>query len=138
MRTIDSPTQESKKLRRLPFIFASINAAISIPLVVIEIAGKLSGVKLGSPVDMPLLVLTLIDFPASLLVGSWSALLEIYSKSYENSRIAYAIFWSIGLLVCGAAWYYLVGIVVRALIRSARNRRRKRAEDIISAGDKVP
>jgi hypothetical protein len=105
---------------------------ISAPFVVIEIVGKLAGVKLGNPVDMPLLVLTLLDFPASLLVGSWSALLEDYCKSYENSEIAYAIFWSIGLLACGVAWYYLVGIAVRAFVRSARHRRFKRSEELFN------
>jgi hypothetical protein len=132
MRILNSPIHESKKLRDLPIIFATINVAISVPFVVIEIVGKLSGVKLGDPVDMPLLLLTLLNFPASLLVGSWSAFLEDYCKSYENSKIAYAFFWSIGLLVCGVAWYYIVGIAVRALVRSAHHRRFKRSQKLFN------
>jgi len=124
--------RESAILRRLPWICAIINAAISLPLAVIEVACTVKSSPSGT-YDMCILLVGLIDFPASMIVAGLVNLFSEYCKTFDDSQIAGSLVYSGLLLFTGFAWYYLIGRALQKSIRSLRGRRdaRRRGFDVI-------
>ena len=120
---------ESKFIRRLPWILAVANATVALPLLIFDIVANVKGVRLGDKIDGPLLLLALLDFPASLVPSAWMALIGDCSKFLRDSEIASLSVYCVFVLITGFCWYYCIGRTLRALIRHIRRVRRSGRPD---------
>jgi len=118
--------REPPVLRWLPLILAIVNTMISLPLIAVELVGATNGWRMGDQLDWPVILLLLVDFPASLVIPQWFDLLCQYCKAYSESTLATAIGGSAVFLVTGFGWYYLVGRGLRWFIRVLRSRQASR------------
>jgi len=106
-------------LRRLPLWFALVNVVISLPWAIIEIVGTMKGWRMGDSIDGPCVLLLIIDFPVSAVAAG--PLADYCMGGYEQaSNFKYWVVTLSSLLITGAAWYYLIGLGLRWLIRAAR------------------
>lgn len=121
-RYLQSSQREHPFIRHLPWVFGLTNVAISIPVLIIGVSRQLNGVAF----DWPILLLYLVDFPASIVACAWGDLLSDYLRGHSGSEAADMVASYALLLLSGFVWYYFVGRVLRGLIRFMRIRREAR------------
>jgi hypothetical protein len=111
-------------VRHLPVAFVAANATICLPLSIWEIYGTVHHWHMGDQLDGPIILLLLVNFPASLFAQSIAGCLDINFGIFRNlSDTAGAVEWCALLLAAGLVWYYLLGRGLRWLILRFRQRR---------------
>ena len=110
-------------VRLLPWILPAANAVIALPLIAVAITYTVSHRQ--EDLSGLVLLLLLLDFPASLVAQAWTELLGQYYKVLD-SDVAGVLVFSVLYLATGFAWYYLLGRALRKLIRWRRERHSRR------------